>query len=162
LSVVINKPGGVVINPLGLITLPNPVEVEKNLRETIERATENMRRQLEDISNQKESSEPVQEETSAAPVQEDASNQQPGEIATREQVGDIGGLLKMAVGQLAAKGADFQTRMGQMTEKEGGITQEDMLNLQFEMGQYNALIESVANVTKSLTDTLKSLAQKVG
>jgi hypothetical protein len=30
------------------------------------------------------------------------------------------------------------------------------------MGQYNAMIEAISNVTKSVTDTLKSLAQKTG
>jgi type III secretion protein F len=76
------------------------------------------------------------------------------------QVGNIGGFLNNAMSKLSEQGQTFQTRMDQMTKREGGITQEDMLNLQFEMGQYNAMMESVSNVTKSLTDTLKSLAQK--
>jgi type III secretion protein F len=78
------------------------------------------------------------------------------------QVGNIGGFLSQAVTKLSEQGATFQARMDQMTSREGGISQEDLLNLQFEMGQYNAMIESVSNVTKSLTDTLKSLAQKTG
>jgi type III secretion protein F len=97
-------------------------------------------------------------DASTTPAQVDLDQQQD----TSSEVGDIGGLLKKALGSLAAKGAEFQTRMAQMSDKEGGITQEDMLQLQFEMGQYNSLVESVSNVTKSLTDTLKSLAQKVG
>jgi type III secretion protein F len=78
------------------------------------------------------------------------------------QVGNIGSFLNDAMSKIASKGDTFQTRMNEMTSKEGGISQEDMLQLQFEMGQYNALIESVSNITKSLTDTLKSLAQKAG
>jgi type III secretion protein F len=92
------------------------------------------------------------------PAQVDLDQQQD----TSSEVGDIGGLLKKALGSLADKEAEFQKRMAQMSDKEGGITQQDMLQLQFEMGQYNSLVESISNVTKSLTDTLKSLAQKVG
>jgi type III secretion protein F len=75
-------------------------------------------------------------------------------------IGNIGGFLSESLTKLTSKSETFQTRVNEMSAKEGGISQEDMLNLQFEMGQYNALIESVANITKSLTDTLKSLAQK--
>ena len=78
------------------------------------------------------------------------------------QIGNIGSFLNDSLSKLTSKGDAFQTRMNEMTAKEGGITQEDMLSLQFEMGQYSALIESVSNITKSLTDTLKSLAQKTG
>lgn len=82
--------------------------------------------------------------------------------ATSSHVGDIGSFLTSSLDKLKKSGDDFQNRIKQMTENEGGITHEAMLQLQFEMGQYNALIESVSNVTKSLTDTLKSLAQKTG
>jgi type III secretion protein F len=78
------------------------------------------------------------------------------------QIGDISGFLKNAMTNIGEKGEIFKDRVAQMSGKEGGVTQEDMLQLQFEMGQYNALIESVSNITKSLTDTLKSLAQKTG
>ena len=36
-----------------------------------------------------------------------------------------------------------------------------LIELQFEMGQYNALVELTSNIGKSITDTAKSLAQKV-
>jgi type III secretion protein F len=92
--------------------------------------------------------------------QVDTLNQQQGAKIMCAQVGNIGGFLNQAIEKLSDKGADFQTRIAEMSNKAEGISQEDMLNLQFEMGQYNAMIESVANVAKSLTDTLKSLAQK--
>jgi type III secretion protein F len=78
------------------------------------------------------------------------------------QVGNIGGFLNDAMSKIGEKGETFQKRIDEMTSREGGISQEDLLQLQFDMGQYNALIESMANITKSLTDTLKSLAQKSG
>lgn len=39
--------------------------------------------------------------------------------------------------------------------------QKNMIMLQFQLGQYNAMVETVSNITKSMTDMLKSLAQKV-
>jgi type III secretion protein F len=76
--------------------------------------------------------------------------------------GNIGGFLNSTMNTITTKSDAFQDRMKQMSANKEGISQQDLLSLQFEMGQYNAMIESVSNVTKSLTDTLKSLAQKAG
>lgn len=37
-----------------------------------------------------------------------------------------------------------------------------MLSLQFNMGRFNAMIEATSSVTKGLTDTAKTLAQRAG
>lgn len=37
-----------------------------------------------------------------------------------------------------------------------------MLDLQFKMGKFNAMIEATSSVTKGLTDTAKTLAQRAG
>ena len=42
----------------------------------------------------------------------------------------------------------------------GEISQTQMLQLQFEIGQYNAMLEMVSTVSKSLTDMMKTLAQR--
>ena len=42
----------------------------------------------------------------------------------------------------------------------GEIGQAQMLQLQFEIGQYNAMLEMVSTVSKSLTDMMKTLAQR--
>ncbi|HJD98155.1 EscF/YscF/HrpA family type III secretion system needle major subunit [Mailhella massiliensis] len=34
------------------------------------------------------------------------------------------------------------------------------MSLQFEIGQYNTLMEALSTVTKSMTDMMKSLAQR--
>ena len=34
------------------------------------------------------------------------------------------------------------------------------ISLQFEIGQYNAMMEALSTVTKSMTDMMKSLAQR--
>lgn len=45
---------------------------------------------------------------------------------------------------------------------QGRNSPEDMMALQFEVGQYNAMLESLSSVTKSMTDMMKSLAQRTG
>ena len=37
-----------------------------------------------------------------------------------------------------------------------------MLELQFNMGRFNAMVEATSSVTKGLTDTAKTLAQRAG
>ena len=37
-----------------------------------------------------------------------------------------------------------------------------MLDLQFKMGKFNAMVEATSSVTKGLTDTAKTLAQRAG
>lgn len=58
-------------------------------------------------------------------------------------------------------GASLQKQMNDMSSK-GEINQTDLLKMQFAMGQYNAMIETLSSVTKSVTDSLKSLAQRTG
>jgi type III secretion protein F len=53
------------------------------------------------------------------------------------------------------------------TDAEGNtikaeLSQEDMLAFQFKIGQYNALMELSSSVTKSVTEMLKTLAQRNG
>lgn len=38
----------------------------------------------------------------------------------------------------------------------------EMLQLQFNMGRYNAMVEATSSVVKGLTDTAKTLAQRSG
>ncbi|MBR6625513.1 MAG: type III secretion protein [Mailhella sp.] len=40
------------------------------------------------------------------------------------------------------------------------ISQEEMLMIQFEIGQYNAMVEMLSSISKSLTDMMKTLAQR--
>jgi type III secretion protein F len=76
--------------------------------------------------------------------------------------GNIGQIFKDGLSGIGAKSADLQAKMAEAMQSADGISQEKMLTLQFEMGQYNALIESLSTVTKSMTDMLKSLAQRTG
>ena len=49
----------------------------------------------------------------------------------------------------------------QLDEVNGGVDRVDELKgMQFAMGQYNAKLESLSSVTKSLQDMLKSIAER--
>ena len=55
-------------------------------------------------------------------------------------------------------GKDLQSRMDTLDATDS----QAMLKMQFQLGQYNALLEATSTVTKSLVDEAKSLAQRTG
>lgn len=74
---------------------------------------------------------------------------------------NLGEVFNKGIESVHEKGKALQGKMEKlMSQKE--VSPEDMMAIQFEMGQYNALLESLSTVTKSLTDMLKSLAQRSG
>ncbi|HIU18196.1 MAG TPA: type III secretion protein [Candidatus Avidesulfovibrio excrementigallinarum] len=72
---------------------------------------------------------------------------------------DVGQLFKNATDGLNKEGAAIQDQMNQISASEE-IDQMDLLELQFAMGQYNAKLETISSVTKSIQDMLKTLAQR--
>lgn len=67
----------------------------------------------------------------------------------------------------------FSNMLNGVTEKGTGLTQkmdelstgknmssEQLVAIQFQVGQYNTMMEALATVTKSMTDMMKSLAQR--
>ena len=61
----------------------------------------------------------------------------------------------------AALPAAAPAKMDQISAS-GEVDQMQLLELQFAMGQYNAKLETISSVTKSIQDMLKSLAQRTG
>lgn len=43
-----------------------------------------------------------------------------------------------------------------------GLNQADLLKIQYRLGMYNAKVEALSSITKSLLETVKSLAQRQG
>ena len=74
---------------------------------------------------------------------------------------DVGQFFSNATNGLAADGAALQAKMDAISQS-GEIDQMQMLEMQFAMGQYNAKLEAVSAMSKSMTDMLKSLAQRIG
>ena len=73
---------------------------------------------------------------------------------------DIGQLFQNATNGLS-HGQALQAKMDQISAS-GEVDQMQLLELQFAMGQYNAKLETISSVTKSIQDMLKSLAQRTG
>ncbi len=74
---------------------------------------------------------------------------------------DVGQLFQNGTAGLADDGAKLQEMMDQISSSES-VDQEQLLELQFAMGQYNAKLETLSSITKSIQDMLKSLAQRTG
>ena len=60
---------------------------------------------------------------------------------------------------VSTKGAELNAQMEKLAQGEE-LSNEQMISLQFSVGQYNTLMESLSTVTKSMTDMMKSLAQR--
>ena len=74
---------------------------------------------------------------------------------------NVNELFNSGLDSISSKGKDLQAKMTEMLSKDE-VSPEDMMALQFEVGQYNAMLESLSSVTKSMTDMMKSLAQRTG
>ncbi len=74
---------------------------------------------------------------------------------------DLGAMFRNATAGLTKDGQTLQSRIDAMSGKDT-VDQMDLLQMQFAMGQYNAKLEAVSSITKSLQDMLKSLAQRTG
>ncbi len=60
---------------------------------------------------------------------------------------------------ISTKGSDLNAKMESLADGSE-LSNEQMISLQFEIGQYNAMMEALSSVTKSMTDMMKSLAQR--
>lgn len=74
---------------------------------------------------------------------------------------NFGQMFQSNTTAISNKGADLQSKMDTLSNSDA-VGAEDLLSLQFEMGQYTALMEATSTITKSITDMLKSLAQRTG
>ncbi len=74
---------------------------------------------------------------------------------------DIGAMFSKAASGLDQESAALQKKIDAMSAKKT-VDQKDLLEMQFAMGQYNARLEAISSITKSIQDMLKSLAQRTG
>lgn len=74
---------------------------------------------------------------------------------------NVNELFNSGLDSIGKKGEALQTKMNDLLSSDE-VSPEDMMALQFEVGQYNAMMESLSSVTKSMTDMMKSLAQRSG
>ncbi|MBO4312454.1 MAG: type III secretion protein [Desulfovibrionaceae bacterium] len=57
------------------------------------------------------------------------------------------------------KGAGLASQMDALADGKN-LSSEQLVAIQFQVGQYNTMMEALATVTKSMTDMMKSLAQR--
>ena len=74
---------------------------------------------------------------------------------------DLGKMFNTSLDSISKKGADIQAQMDNLM-KDGEVDQTALMTLQFQMGIYNTMTETLSNITKSITDSMKSLAQRSG
>lgn len=72
---------------------------------------------------------------------------------------NINQLFDTTLNDVSKDGQNISSRMAELSKGES-LSQEQMVQLQFEVGRYNAKVEALATVTKAMTDMLKSLAQR--
>ncbi|MGN1037809.1 MAG: EscF/YscF/HrpA family type III secretion system needle major subunit [Mailhella sp.] len=73
---------------------------------------------------------------------------------------NISQMFDQSLQSIEKRGASLNTKMDEILSDGEEISNEQMIQLQFEVGQYNALMEALSSVTKSMTDMMKSLAQR--
>ncbi len=72
---------------------------------------------------------------------------------------DINSMFNRGMEGINKKGQELSNRMNAIMKGEK-LSSEQMVAMQFEVGQYNALVEALSSVSKSATDMMKSLAQR--
>ena len=72
---------------------------------------------------------------------------------------NISQMFENSLQSISTKCSDLNAKMEELSNGEE-LSNEQMISLQFEIGQYNALMEALSTVTKSMTDMMKSLAQR--
>ena len=72
---------------------------------------------------------------------------------------NINSMFSQSLDQVSQKGSDLNAKMAEIAQGDE-LSNEQMISLQFEIGQYNTLMEALSTITKSMTDMMKSIAQR--
>ena len=72
---------------------------------------------------------------------------------------DINQMFSQIQQTIANKGSELQEEMNKISDGST-LSQEQMLQMQFEVNQYNTMLETASTISKSLTDEAKQLAQR--
>lgn len=73
---------------------------------------------------------------------------------------NVSELMTECFNSINTAGTDLSERIKGLIGLGDELDQGTMLQVQFEVGQYNAMLEMVSTVSKSLTDMMKTLAQR--
>lgn len=76
--------------------------------------------------------------------------------------GNIASSINNTLDRISQMGSDINTRMDEISKlTDSNDQQAAMIELNFQIGQYNAMMEMASSLTKNLTDSIKSIAQKI-
>lgn len=75
--------------------------------------------------------------------------------------GGMNDLVRTGLDNLDARTQSLQARMDEIANMSSEDQQTAMLEMQFEIGQYNTMVELTSNITKTISDALKSVSQKI-
>ncbi|EFY07564.1 EscF/YscF/HrpA family type III secretion system needle major subunit [Succinatimonas hippei] len=71
-------------------------------------------------------------------------------------------MIKTGMDNMSEKAEQMKEKMANISSLDSTEDQQAaLLEMQFEMGQYNAVMELTANLVKSLSESIKSISQKV-
>ncbi len=73
----------------------------------------------------------------------------------------IGGFVKEAIKSIGVRSDRLEVELDKLLATDS-VSPEDMLMVNYELGQYNSMLEVTSSINKSLCDVLKSLAQRTG
>lgn len=71
---------------------------------------------------------------------------------------DIQAMFNTMASTIEQKGKDLNAQLNAI--QDGNMSQEEMLSMQFQINQYNMLLEATSTISKSMTDEAKQLAQR--
>lgn len=74
---------------------------------------------------------------------------------------NIGEMFKNVSDGLNTTSSEIQSKL-EAFQKKDSVNPADLLQLNFEVGQYNAKIEATSAFMKNMNDIVKSLAQRTG
>ena len=68
--------------------------------------------------------------------------------------------IHTVMSSVATQNATLSSDIQNATSGGKELEQEELLGIQFKLGQYNATLEAASSIAKSATDMLKTLAQR--
>jgi hypothetical protein len=74
---------------------------------------------------------------------------------------DVGNFLSRGMNSVDGMSSRLEAKMKEITSQGGEMKQEDLLKLNYEMGQYQAMMTALNNTIQSIQTQVKDLAKSI-
>ena len=74
---------------------------------------------------------------------------------------EVSSAIKDGVTAMGEMSTEITKKMTELKKDGAELKEKDLLEMSFLMAKYSTTVETISNIQKGITDTLKSLAQKV-